>query len=62
VISGQGASWEGTPDFDPREGVVAVVEIRERVAPEIFESRLSVRPVHKTDMMDNHYKTSMLVK
>jgi hypothetical protein len=32
------------------------------VAPEIFESKVSVRPLHKTDMMDNHYKTSMLVK
>jgi hypothetical protein len=53
---------EGTPD-----------SIREKVSPrfddfgsgrhlEYFESGFSVRRRHQTDMLDNHYKTSMSVK
>jgi len=44
------------------EGVARLVWIRERRHQKTFESEVSVIPSHKTDMLDNHYKTSIGIK
>jgi len=52
----------GDAGFDAKEGVATFSTLRVRRHRKSFESRLSVRPRQETDMMDNHYKTSMNVK
>jgi hypothetical protein len=63
VLSGLGSvSGEGTPDSIREKAAAAVSEIRERWRRHSWDRGVSVMLGHKTDMMDNHYKTSMSVK
>jgi hypothetical protein len=54
--------WGGDAGFDSKDGIATISTIRARQDRKSFESKLSVKPRHETDMMDNHYKTSMQVK
>jgi hypothetical protein len=52
----------GDAGFDAKEGVAMFSTIRAWQHRKYFESRFSVKWCHETNILDNHYKTSISIK